>query len=66
MGIWWAGTQYLVVLPVDDGEGRFLSQLFREKAVVEEGLGALPRANLSDAGHVQASSLSVFLGRLPA
>lgn len=51
---------------MDDGEGRFLGQLIREKAIVEERLGALPNANLSDAGHVQASSLSVFLGRLPA
>lgn len=51
---------------MDDGEGRFLSQLLREKAVVEERLGALPSANLSDAGHVQASSLSILLGWLPA
>lgn len=57
---------YLVVVPVDDGEGRLLGQLLRDRTVMQEGLSALPSADLSDAGHVQASSLPVFLGRLPA
>lgn len=58
--------EYLVVVPMYDGEGCLLRQLLRERPVMEEGLSALPSANLSDAGHVQTSSLPVFLGRLPA
>lgn len=57
---------YLVVVPVDDGEGRLLGQLLRGRAVMEEGLGALACADLPDAGHVQPSSIPVLLGRLPA
>lgn len=33
---------------------------------MEERLGALPRADLSDAGHIESSSVSILLGRLPA
>lgn len=49
-----------------DREGRFLSQVFGERTVMEERLGALPRANLSDAGDVQPSPVGVLLRRLPA
>lgn len=57
---------YLVVVPVYDGEGRLLSQVFRQRSVMEEGLGALPGANLSDAADVEPSPVPVLLRRLPA
>ncbi|TNN61865.1 hypothetical protein EYF80_027881 [Liparis tanakae] len=57
---------YLVVVPVDDREGRLLGQVLGERPVVAERLGALPGADLSDAGDVQPGALRVLLGRLPA
>ena len=57
---------YLVVVSMYDGEGRFLGQVLGERAVMEERLGALPGADLSDAGDVQPCPVRVLLGRLPA
>lgn len=57
---------YLVVVPMYDREGRFLSQVFRDWTIMEERLCALPGANLSDAGDVQPSPVPVLLRRLPA
>lgn len=49
-----------------DREGCFFSQMFGERAIVEEGLGALPSADLTNAGNVKPSPVSIFLGWLPA
>lgn len=57
---------HLVLIPVDNGECRLLSQVLGQRPVVEEGLGALPSADFPDAGHVQPRPLPVLLGWLPA
>lgn len=57
---------YLVVISMYDREGCFFSQMFGERAIVEEGLGALPSADLTNAGNVKPSPVSIFLGWLPA
>ena len=57
---------YLVVFPVYDGEGSLLSQVLCRRAVVQEGLGALASADLFDGAHVEAGTVSVLLGGLPA
>lgn len=57
---------YLVLVPMNDGEGGFLGQLLGQRVVVEERLGALPGADLPDAGDVQPSPFGILLGWLPA
>lgn len=51
---------------MNNGEGGFFGQLFRQRIVVEESLGALSGADLPDAGDIQPSPVHILLRRLPA